>query len=142
MGARQENLVARARWGADGAVELVEMLQSVAYLANAYAVESVHGGRLDAAAELLEKAEELTRKRLMRHCAALEYARAGLRASTYNTRALLFRRQALRDRAYRSLQLALKVGRPGEGCEGVPFRWIGVSGGLGFRVYAGLGVWV
>lgn len=85
----EENLVLRTRMGTDSPQELVCMLQSVAYLCNAYAVECV--SRLDhkQARVLVDKAVGLTRKKLLKKCKVTELVRVGLRAATFNTAAFV-----------------------------------------------------
>ena len=124
----EENISVRARWGGDSPMELVGMLQvtiierddksrenlillpqSVSYLCNAYAVESIRGRNFDVAETLLARADELNLKPAMKKCAVMKFLRAGLRAATFNTRADLYRHKGHKEKAFRALQQALKV---------------------------------
>ena len=85
----EENILLRARMGGESGQQLVCMLQSVAYLCNAYAVESISRGDSRQAKELIDKAIGLTRKRLLKKCKVTELVRVGLRAATFNTAAFM-----------------------------------------------------
>ena len=85
-------------------------MQSVSYLCNAYAVECIRGSNFDMAETLLARAEELIRKPVTKKCVVMKFLRAGLRAATFNTRADLYRHKGQKEKAFRALQQALKVG--------------------------------
>ena len=93
------------------------MLQAVVYLCNAYAVELMHRGQLEASAILLQKAESLTKKSVLKKCRVTDYIRVGLRTATFNTASALFRKQGKAQASFRSLQRALKAERKKGGLE-------------------------
>ena len=93
------------------------MLQATAFLCGAYATESIQRRAWDEAAALLDKAQELTRKGVLRKCRETDLVRCGLRAATFHVHALLHRQMGCHGQAVRMLQRALKVTRQKQGLE-------------------------
>ena len=58
------------------------MLQSVAYLCTAYAVECIARKDFVQAKALLDRGTQLTHKRLLKKCKVTELVRVGLRVAT------------------------------------------------------------
>ena len=108
----EDNVRARARFGADGAGTLLAFVEAVAFLCNAFAVESLGRGAADDAAALLARAEETTRRPCLRKCKESEAARLGLRAATFNTLAMVHRRAGHTRAALRAVNSAVKASLP------------------------------
>ena len=113
----ENNIRLRARGGLDSPAQLICMLQATAFLCGAYATESIQRRSWDEAAALLDKAQELTRKGVLRKCRETDLVRCGLRAATFHVHALLHRQMGCHGQAVRMLQRALKVTRQKQGLE-------------------------
>jgi len=87
----ETNIRHRARGGIESPSQLLCMLQATAFLCGAYAVECIHRKQLDEAEQLLEHAEGLTRKSVLKKCRETDLVRCGLRAATFSVNALRHR---------------------------------------------------
>ena len=113
----ENNIRHRARGGLESPSQLLCMLQATAFLCGAYAVECIHRKQVDEAELLLEHAESLTRKGVLKKCRETDLVRCGLRAATFNVNALLHRQMGEHSKSFRMLQRALKIARQKQGLE-------------------------
>ncbi len=107
----ETNIRHRARGGIESPSQLLCMLQATAFLCGAYAVECIHRKQLDEAQQLLEHAEGLTRKSVLKKCRETDLVRCGLRAATFSVDALRHRQAGNHALSFRCLQRALKIAR-------------------------------
>ena len=113
----ETNIRHRARGGVESPSELLCMLQATAFLCGAYAVECIHRKLLEEAELLLEHAEGLTRKSVLKKCRETDLVRCGLRAATFSVNALRHRQAGNHAQSFRMLQRALKIARQKQGLE-------------------------
>ncbi|KAJ1481532.1 hypothetical protein T484DRAFT_1899260, partial [Baffinella frigidus] len=113
----EDNVRARARYGTDESSDLISLLEAVVFLCNAFAIECLQRNQLDQADLLLDRAEELTKKSVLKKCRVTEMARAGLRAATFNTAAMMHRKCSSSRQALRAVKSALKVTRRAPGLD-------------------------
>jgi len=113
----ENNIRHRARGGLESPSQLLCMLQAAAFLCGAYAVECIHRKHMLQAEALLDHAEGLTRKGVLKKCSETDLVRCGLRAAMFNVNALLHRQMGNHSQSFRMLQRALKIARQKQGLE-------------------------